>query len=504
MRSTHTEVAGDPSSPPCPAMTQAGHQDLPGATLAAAPPPVTRRSPVRAIRLTAVLMTAKLAGRVSRLLRRGDGHALPGMVADALMPEVAFILAQQFRHGVVLVTGTNGKTTTTKLIGEMLTAAGQRVVSNRSGSNMKQGILSALVAGASVRGVLRGDPTIGVFEVDEATVPLIVDAIGVTDVVVTNLFRDQLDRYGDLDTVAATIGRALGQTPARVYLNADDPMVASLYRYVEPDRITYFGVQRYAAAASALQTAVDSAHCPQCGAQLQFDRRFYSHLGHYHCPAAHFTRPDPAVGVCDVVRSDAQGSAFSVQINGQDFLAEVKLGGLYNLYNALAALAVAQGVGIPPTVAVQSLSTAAPAFGRVEEIEWDGRLLKLILVKNPAGFTQVLETFLRHCSGASIVIGVNDLDSDGRDVSWLWDVPLECLAGRGHHITAAGSRAHDVSVRLYYGGVQCSVIQDISQALDDAREQLRPGETGYVLTTYTAMYAARKHLRKIIPERVHR
>jgi UDP-N-acetylmuramyl tripeptide synthase len=132
-------------------------------------------------------------------------------------------------------------------------------------------------------------------------------------------------------------------------------------------------------------------------------------------------------------------------------------------------------VGVPVTVALQSLTTAAPAFGRVEEIKCDGRLFKLILVKNPAGFTQVLETFLRHRSGCSIVIGVDDLDADGRDVSWLWDVPLECLAGRGHHIAAAGSRAHDVGLRLHYGGIESVVIQDISQALDDARGHLRPG-----------------------------
>jgi UDP-N-acetylmuramyl tripeptide synthase len=178
--------------------------------------------------------------------------------------------------------------------------------------------------------------------VDEATVPLIVDAIGVTDVVVTNLFRDQLDRYGDLDSVAQTIGRALGQSGARVYLNADDPMVAWLSGYVQPNLVTYFGVQRYAAAAAALQTAVDSAHCPQCGSRLRFDLRFYSHLGHYRCPAGHFSRPNPTVRVCDVVRADAHGSVFSVQIHEQELVAQVKLGGLYNLYNALAALAVAQ------------------------------------------------------------------------------------------------------------------------------------------------------------------
>ncbi len=448
------------------------------------------------------MAAAKMAGRLSRLLGRGDGKALPGLVADALMPELAAILARQLGQGVVIVTGTNGKTTTTKLIGEMLTASGQRVVSNRSGSNMKQGILSSLVAEANVRGVLRGNPTVGVFEVDEATVPLVVEDIGATDVVVTNLFRDQLDRYGDLDTVAATVGQAVARAGARVYLNADDPMVASLSRYVEAGRITYFGVQRYVGEASALKTAVDSVHCPKCGAKLEFDQTFYSHLGHYRCPRGDFIRPQPDVLVSDVARTDADGSVFSLQVNGHDFTAEMRLGGLYNLYNALAALALALGVGVPPNVAVLTLTTAEPAFGRVEEIDWHGRIFKLILVKNPAGCTQVLETFLRHRSGATIVIGVNDLDADGRDVSWLWDVPFECLADRDHHIIAAGSRAYDVGVRLHYGGVESTITESVADALTEAREQIRDGETGYLLTTYTAMYAARKHLRKMGTEMV--
>ncbi len=159
-------------------------------------------------------------------------------------------------------------------------------------------------------------------------------------------------------------------------------------------------------------------------------------------------------------------------------------------------------MGVPPDVAGQSLSAAAPAFGRVEEIDWDGRIFKLILVENPTGCTQVLETFLRHRSGATIVIGVNDLDADGRDVSWLWDVPFECLPGRGHHIIAAGSRAYDVGLRLYYGGVESTITEGITDAVAAAREQLRTGETGHLLTTYTAMYAARKHLRKMLPEMV--
>ena len=454
------------------------------------------------IKVTAVLVAAKLAGRVSRLLRRGDGQALPGVIADALMPELAGILASQFRRGVVIVTGTNGKTTTTKLLTEMLTVGGLRVISNSSGSNMKQGILSSLVAASGVSGVLRGAPTVGVFEVDEGTVPQIMRAIDVTDVLVTNLFRDQLDRYGDLDTVAAAVGVAVRGASARVHLNADDPMVASLCQYVEASRITYFGVQFSTGAVPTLQTAGDSVHCPQCGTRLEFGQVFYSHLGHYHCSGCDFSRPHPAVQVLDVVRTDAAGSVFKLQINGQDFPGELKLGGLYNLYNALAALAVAQGLGVSPDVAVRSMATAAPAFGRAEEIDWGGRILKLILVKNPAGCTQVLESFLRDLSAATIVIGINDLEADGRDVSWLWDVPFECLAGRGHYIIAAGSRAHDIKLRLYYGGVESTIAQSIPDAVDAMGQLIRAGETGYLLTTYTAMYAVRKHVRRSLAKMV--
>ncbi len=227
-----------------------------------------------------MLSAAKFAGWLSRVLRRGGGDSLPGVVAQYLLPQLGGILARQLTRGVIIVTGTNGKTTTTKLLGEMLTLRGEEVVSNRSGSNMKQGIISSLIAAAGVRGKLRGSPTIGLFEVDEATVPLVVEAIGATDIVVTNLFRDQLDRFGEVDAVATTVGEAIQATNARVYLNADDPTVASLSRFVGPGRLVYFGLESPAAGVAALKTAVDSAHCPRCDATLRFSRTFYSHLGH--------------------------------------------------------------------------------------------------------------------------------------------------------------------------------------------------------------------------------
>ncbi len=446
------------------------------------------------LKVIAVLATARSAGWLSRVLRRGEGQALPGLVADRLMPGLAFLLAEQLSEGVVLVTGTNGKTTTTNLLDGMMISSGHGLVSNRDGSNMKQGILAALIAAASVRGILRGHPTMGLFEVDEATVPLLVEAMPVTDIVVTNLFRDQLDRYGDLETVAATIGSGIEASGARLFLNADDPVVASLARYTDGTRVTFFGIDTYVSDVVPLQAAVDSAHCPECGARLDFSRVFYSHLGHFTCPGCDFGRPQPAVAVSGVVSVDAHESVFDVEVNGENIRADLPLGGLYNVYNALAALAVSTGFGVPAPLAVRSLTGAEPAFGRMEEIILDGRIFHLVLIKNPAGCTQVLESLLRRECDSKILIGINDLDADGRDVSWLWDVPFECLSDSGHRIVATGSRAYDVGLRLHYGGVDAEIIESIPAALDSVRLDMDRGEAGFVLTTYTAMYAARKHL----------
>lgn len=454
--------------------------------------------PVGPLRLLAVLPAAKFGGWLSRVLRRGSGDSLPGVVGDYLLPQLGGILARQLTRGVIIVTGTNGKTTTTKLLGEMLTLRGEEVVSNRSGSNMKQGIVSSLIAAAGVRGALRGSPTIGLFEVDEATVPLVVEAIGATDIVVTNLFRDQLDRFGEVDAIATTVGKAIHRTNARVYLNADDPTVASLSRFVAPERLVYFGLESPADGVAALKTAVDSAHCPRCDATLRFSRTFYSHLGHYQCPRGDFARPGTTVAVSGIERADAAGSVFTVQTTGHCYRAEMSLGGVYNIYNALAAVTVARGVGVPIRTALRSLEAAKSAFGRVEEVDWDGRLLQLILVKNPAGFTQVLDTFLRSRTGTNILIAVNDLEADGRDVSWLWDVPFECLAGRRHNIIAAGTRAGDVAVRLHYAEVESTIIESVPEALEELHRRTGPGGQGYLLTTYTAMLSARRRLGQAV------
>lgn len=456
---------------------------------------------VAALRISAVLTVAKLAGWLSRNLRRGSGNAVPGAVADFLFPGLIGVLAQQLTEGIVIVTGTNGKTTTTKLVGDMLASSGRKVVTNRSGSNMKQGIVSALVADAGMRGRLRGSPTIGLFEVDEATVPLIMQVTGASHVLVTNLFRDQLDRYGEVDTLVDTLGNALDGTDARIYLNADDPMVASLSHAVGKDQVTYFGLEIPATAAvDSLQTAVDSTHCPRCGERLRFERRFYSHLGHYACPRNDYVRPHPAVFVSSVKRAGPDGCSFTVHSAGGHHQADLPLGGLYNVYNAVAALALADGLGVSTATALRSLEAATAAFGRVEDIVVDGRLLRLVLVKNPAGFTQVLDTFVRGATDSNVLIAVNDSDADGRDVSWLWDVPFQFMANAGHHVVVAGARAAEMAVRLHYADIDSvSVIPALADAVQEILRQTTPGDGAYFFATYTAMLSLRESLSLLTP-----
>lgn len=454
---------------------------------------------VHPARVTAVLAAAKFTGRLSRALRRGNGDALPGRLAELLLPQLPAILAGQLGRGIIIVTGTNGKTSTTKMLDEILTRGGERVVSNRSGSNLRQGIASTLIAAADVRGRLRGNPTIGLFEVDEASVPLVIEEIGATHLLVANLFRDQLDRFGEVGAVAATLGAAISGSGVSVYLNADDPLVASLGRYAEPGRVHYFGLDADHQSADALRTAADSVHCPACGNRLWFDRTFYSHLGYYRCPEGDFTRPQPTVTASEIDPDEATGSSFTIRTQHGQHRAAMRLGGLYNIYNATAALTLADAVGVPTVSALQSLEQSTPAFGRLEDILWDGRHLRLVLVKNPAGCTQVLQSLLRAETRICVLVAVNDFEADGRDVSWLWDVPFECLTGQRHRIVITGGRSDDLALRLRYAEVASTVITGTSQALGEVYRLTEPGSTAYLLATYTAMLSIRRSLGQHVP-----
>jgi UDP-N-acetylmuramyl tripeptide synthase len=274
--------------------------------------------------------------------------------------------------------------------------------------------------------------------------------------------------------------------------------VASLGRYAEPARVDYFGLDAETQAGDALRTAADSVHCPFCGSRLRFDRTFYSHLGHYRCPEGDYSRPPPGIAVSEIAGDEGGGSTFTISTPRGQHRAEMRSHGLHNIYNATAALTIADAVGMPTASTLQSLKQARPAFGRSEEILWDGRRLHLVLVKNPAGFTQVLNNVLRSKSGVSVLLAINDSEADGRDVSWLWDVPVECLTGRGHRIVVTGGRADDLALRLRYAEVKSTVITGTTEALAEVYRLTEPGAGAYLLASYTAMLAIRRQLGQIV------
>lgn len=447
---------------------------------------------------TSVVVTlAKLAGVASRLFGRGGGQALPGVVAERLDPQLARKLAADLPHGVILVTGTNGKTTTTKLIAAGLAAAGERVVTNSTGSNLKRGVVSALIAAADRKGRIRRG-TIGLFEVDEASLRHIAPLVQPSHIVVLNLFRDQLDRYGELDTTAAMIGQGIAATRAHLHLNADDPLVASLAKYAtDPGAVSFFGVEGLPVEAGSGQTATDSDRCPICHERLVFSRVFYGHIGHYHCPRKDFVRPQPDVAITSVERHDMMGSEFTLSLHGRRSKVSFPLPGTYNMYNELAAAGLLRGAGMEAPAIARVLESAEAAFGRVEQVEVEGRKLYLLLIKNPAGFTQVLETFLQGRPDVSVLFVINDLAADGRDVSWLWDVPLETLATDKPKASVSGIRAADMALRLNYAGIGTERTDDIEEAVKWLVEQTPVGQTAFILPTYTAMLSVRKVLSKV-------
>ena len=445
---------------------------------------------------TVILAITKAAAKLSRGLGRGGGQALPGLIAERLDPQLAQKLAARLPHGVILVTGTNGKTTTTKLIAAALEASGERVLTNSTGSNLLRGVTSALIGAADIHG--ETDATIGLFEVDEANLRLVAPDLQPQHIVVLNLFRDQLDRYGELDTTAAKIGQGIAATSAKVYLNADDALVASLARYAAaPDLVSYFGIEELPLKApTAHLSATDSDRCPMCAERMKFSQLFYSHLGHYECPNGDYSRPPPDASIVSVEGVDLEGAQFTVAIGDKRSKVKFSLPGTYNLYNALAAISLAAGLGVEQPMMAKALETTAAAYGRMEKVELEGRTIYLLLIKNPSGFTQVLETFLIGRPNLRVMMAVNDLGADGRDVSWLWDVPLEALSASRPRVIAAGVRAADMALRLHYAGTEASMATSMEDAVAELIRATPPGDSAYILPTYTAMLQIRKLLAK--------
>jgi UDP-N-acetylmuramyl tripeptide synthase len=449
-------------------------------------------------RLTAALLAGRMATGLSRRLGRGGGTVIAGHVVPRIDPSALRTVTRRLRHGSVLVSGTNGKTTTSRLIAHILRQAGLQPLHNRAGANLVTGLVSAVVAQTTLAG--RPCADVGLFEVDEATVPAALREVRPRRVLLTNIFRDQLDRYGEVHFVAELWARAIRQLAAdtMLVLNADDPLVATLDRD-RPDGAIFFGVGDASVGTDEVPHASDARICPVCGTAFAYAVCFYGHLGQYSCPGCRLARPAPSVEATGVTLQGDRGTDVTIRTPLGEIRATLGLPGLYNVYNALAATAVCLTLGLEPAAIRSGLESFTAAFGRLERVAVGDRELFLALVKNPVGFGEVLRTILTDGRERTLVIAINDHFADGTDVSWLWDVDFERLQGQVRTALCAGTRAEDMAVRLKYALVpedRIVVEPDPRRALELALELAAPGETVYVLPTYTAMLELREVLHQ--------
>jgi UDP-N-acetylmuramyl tripeptide synthase len=451
------------------------------------------------MRRLAAIAAGQLTAAVSRATRLGGGTTLPGRVAMVLAPGIITEVAGELSRGVVLISGTNGKTTTARLLGGILDAAGLVAIHNRAGANLLSGIASSLVEHATPIGAVRGD--VGLFEVDEATLPAAVEATRPRVLILLNLFRDQLDRYGEIDLIADRWRRALGTLAENAMLvyNVDDPLVADVGRTFAGRSLT-FGLQEAPEGSRAPQSpehAADSRYCYRCGRPFEYALVTLGHMGHYRCVECGTERPAPDVGAHGIRLHGADGSTLSLSYREHALALSTALPGLYNVYDITAAAAGALALDVATETIGRGIMATAPAFGRGEHVTIDGRDALLLLAKNPAGFNEVLRTVLMAEEAPVVLIAINDLIADGRDISWLWDVDFEMLRDRARSVVVTGLRAEDMALRLKYAGVEGSRVtieRDGARALQTARSQLKNGERLYILPTYTAML----HLRALL------
>jgi UDP-N-acetylmuramyl tripeptide synthase len=429
---------------------------------------------------------ARLARATSRRVGRTGGTTAPGRVLLRLSPRALARMSSRLEAGSVLVSATNGKTTTAAMIAAALEREGRRIVHNRAGSNMSWGVATALLDAGREPGQL------GLFEVDEAWLPAVARDVQPRMLLLANLFRDQLDRYGELELLADRWAELVAELDgrARFVLNADDPLVADLGR--ERSGVTYFGVEDDSQALPGMQHAADSKHCRNCGHAYDYEAVYLGHMGRYRCPNCGRERPAPAIAATRVELEGMEGSRVSLRTPQGELSVRLPLPGLYNVYNAVAAAATALELGVPLETVGEALEGFGGAFGRVETIPIDGRRLSILLIKNPAGANEVLRTLTLENGRLDLWMALNDRIADGRDVSWVWDADFEVLAGRVRRVTCSGTRAEEMALRLKYAGIDASlsVERDLGRSLDSAVANAE-GERVYALPTYTALLELR-------------
>jgi UDP-N-acetylmuramyl tripeptide synthase len=442
-------------------------------------------------RLAVESFAARAASRLSRLAGTGGGTTLPGKLLWKLDPRAIDALAARLPQGAAVVSATNGKTTTTAMAAAILEPS-RRLAWNRSGANLVSGVASTLLA--------ERDAELGLLEVDEGALPEVLRRVRPRAVLLGNLFRDQLDRYGELEHIAERWRSATASLPqgTALVVNGDDPQVGALADG-HPGAVVY-GIDDPRHARPALQHAADSRYCIRCGRPYEFAAAYVGHLGDYRCPACGHERPPLQVRATEVDLDGLHAASFTLETPAGSTRVRLPLPGLYNVYNALGAAALAQALGTPLDEIRTGLEGFGAAFGRFERIPAGDRTILVLLIKNPAGANEVVHTLLEGGAPSLLLVALNDAIADGKDVSWIWDVDFEPLLARSERLIASGDRAAELGVRCVYGGLAEEALEvepSLARALDRGLELTAPGGELVVLPTYTAML----ELQRIVAER---
>jgi UDP-N-acetylmuramyl tripeptide synthase len=435
------------------------------------------------------IAAARAVGALSRLTGRGGGTTVPGKLLWKLDPGAIDRLAARLPQGSVLVSATNGKTTTAAMAAEILRPR-LTVAHNDSGANLVSGIASTLLRSNGAE--------LGLFEVDEAALPEVAARVRPRALCLGNLFRDQLDRYGELELIGERWRAVVDELPgARLAVNGDDPQLGALARDREA---LVFGLDDRRWARPSLQHAADSKYCVACGTPYEYAAAYIGHLGDYRCPACGLARPPLDVSAREVELNGLESAAFTLVTADGERRVRLRVPGLYNVYNALAASALALSLDVALDDVVAGLERFAAAFGRFERITVGERTLLMLLIKNPAGANEAIRTLVEGRSPRLAVIALNDAIADGKDVSWIWDVDFEPLLDGLERVVATGERAAELALRCKYAGFdpdRIEMIPSLERALDRGLEATEPGGELPVLPTYTAMLA----LRKLVADR---
>ncbi|ABA23884.1 conserved hypothetical protein [Trichormus variabilis ATCC 29413] len=435
------------------------------------------------LRLGFAVLVAKSVTFLVRSLRLGAASVLPGSIARRIEPRLLQLLSQQVQNGVIIIAGTNGKTTTALLLCTILENKGYRVCHNSTGANLENGLMTALLDSTNLVGTL--DVDYAILEVDENIVPRVLKPLQPRIILCLNLFRDQLDRYGEVDTISKRWTKVISTLPRETVVipNADDPTLSLLGQQL-PQKVLFFGLNEPEHYLEAIPHAVDSIYCPQCGHSLDYQGVYLSHLGDFTCPSCGFTKSQPTL-------ASREWSQILV--------------GLYNKYNTLAATTAAIELGVDETTIRDTINNFQAAFGRAEDLVIDGKRVRILLSKNPVGTNETIRVVTQSTDKTTLLV-LNDRTPDGTDVSWIWDVDTEKLVERGGTLVVSGDRVYDMALRLRYSeksaqsNLNLIVEADLRQAIATALEHTPATETLHILPTYSAMLEVREVLtgRKIL------